>query len=125
MPILPNLPEAQGPQRTVRQFAMPDRTNELPLLQSKGRLALEPAYPRPGGVARVPPPETFGAQGPPIAREHMRKQFSHMANAGSHALNPMAADGTCAQWPPVMRTDPVSIESDFLHPCVARLLFFF
>ena len=87
-------------------------------MQRKARLALESDYPRAGGVARAPAPETHGALGPLAAPSHMRKQFSHLFNTGSHATNPAAPDGSTARWPPPERTGIVSAEADFLHPCV-------
>ena len=121
MPILPNLPEAAGVQRTVRLFpAAPGaQGGELPLLQRRVHLAQAPLDARPQGVARAPPPEAHGGLGSPAAREHERKHFTHLVNAGSHAMNPCAADFAGTRRP-VERAGLVAAETDFLHPCVRR-----
>ncbi len=121
MPILPDLPAdtARAP-RTVRLFpaAAASAPGSEPLIQRKARLAPEPAYARPEGVARAAPPETFGGLGSPTAREHARKHFSHLHNAGSHAVNPSAPEPGSGARRPVERTAPIAAEADFLHPCV-------
>ena len=124
MPILPNLPEGAGVQRTVRLFpAAPGaQGGELPLLQRKVHLAQAPLDARPQGVARAAPPEAHGGMGSPAAREHERKHYTHLVNVGSHAMNPCAADFAGTRRP-VERAGLVAAETDFLHPCVKYVVY--
>ena len=91
-------------------------SEEIPLMQRRVALEQDLRYARPTGVARVAPASE--SYDPARERSCTKKQFSYMFNTGSHALNPMSADGSCAKWPPAERTDLVSVEADFLHPCV-------
>jgi hypothetical protein len=83
------------------------------LFKGKARVSLEPAYPSPRGVARVPEPPSFSASSFP-APESVR-QFPQNHNTESARLGPSALLARTTHVRSSDSGDLQSVEADFLH----------